>query len=111
MSKRFAWIGCVLAAVLCVWTGCKDDVTTTGQSVLDADDAIIVLTDTFGIRSSIDSCQAIAAQADSFLLGDPVTYTADIKISNTKLEDGYANLMYRFTDIYNQIYWSEAILY
>lgn len=70
MSKRFAWIGCTLAAVLCVWTGCKDDVTTTGQSVLDADDAIIVLTDTFGIRSSIDSCKAIAAQADSFLLGE-----------------------------------------
>ncbi len=70
MSKCFAWIGCVLAAVLCVWTGCKDDVMTTGQSVLDADDAIIVLTDTFGIRSSIDSCQAIAAQADSFLLGE-----------------------------------------
>ena len=75
MSKRFAWIGCTLAAVLCVWTGCKDDVTTTGQSVLDADDAIIVLTDTFGIRSSIDSCKAIAAQAatnvvlNGFILG------------------------------------------
>lgn len=69
MSKRFAWIGLV-GVILCCWTGCKDDVTTTGQSVLDADDAIIVLTDTFGIRSAIDSCQAIAAQADSFLLGE-----------------------------------------
>lgn len=70
MSKRFACIGWMLAAVLCLWTACKNDVTTTGESVLDADDAIVVLVDTFAFQSAIDSCDAIISQADSFLLGE-----------------------------------------
>ena len=49
---------------------CKDDVSTTGESVLDEDDAIIVLADTFSLISAIDSCEAIISQADSFLLGE-----------------------------------------
>ena len=70
MSKRFACIGWMLVAVLCLWTACKNDVTTTGESVLDADDAIVVLVDTFAFQSAIDSCKAIISQADSFLLGE-----------------------------------------
>lgn len=60
----------LLAGVACCWTACKDDVANTGQSVLDPDDQIIVLADTFAFRSAIDSCQAIISQADSFLLGE-----------------------------------------
>ena len=60
----------MLVAVLCLWTACKNDVTTTGESVLDADDAIVVLVDTFAFQSAIDSCEAIISQADSFLLGE-----------------------------------------
>ena len=52
------------------WTSCKNDVANTGVSVLDEDDAIIVLADTFAISSGIDSCAAIISQADSFLLGE-----------------------------------------
>ncbi len=70
MNKRFACIGWMLVAVLCLWTACKNDVTTTGESVLDADDAIVVLVDTFAFQSAIDSCEAIISQADSFLLGE-----------------------------------------
>ena len=70
MSKRFACIGWMLAAVLCLWTACKNDVTTTGESVLDADDAIVVLVDTFAFQSAIDSCESIISQVDSFLLGE-----------------------------------------
>ena len=70
MSKRFACIGWMLVAVVCLWTACKNDVTTTGESVLDADDAIVVLVDTFAFQSAIDSCEAIISQADSFLLGE-----------------------------------------
>ena len=69
MSKRFAFIG-VLLCIACLWTACKDDVANTGQSVLDSDDEIVVLVDTFSIRSMVDSCQAIISQADSFLLGE-----------------------------------------
>ena len=57
-------------AVLAVFAACKDDVSNTGQSVLDPSDKIIVLADTFAFHSSIDSCKAIISQADSFLLGE-----------------------------------------
>lgn len=69
MSKRFAFIGLIMAFIACCWTACKDDVST-GQSVLDDDDAIIVFADTFSIGSAVDSCAAIISQADSFLLGE-----------------------------------------
>ena len=69
MNKRFAFIA-ILAAIVCCWTACKDDVATAGESVLDDDDKIIVLPDTFDIESMVDSCAAIISQADSFLLGE-----------------------------------------
>ena len=70
MYKRTAFIGFSLLAVMLLWTACKDDVTTTGESILDENDAIIVLADTFSISSAVDSCDAIISQADSFLLGE-----------------------------------------
>lgn len=70
MYRRFAFIGFSLLAVMLLWTACKDDVTTTGESILDENDAIIVLADTFSISSAVDSCDAIISQADSFLLGE-----------------------------------------
>lgn len=69
MNKKIAFIGFLVAIASC-WTACKNDVTTAGQAVLDEDDAIIVLVDTFSLTSSIDSCAAIISQADSFLLGE-----------------------------------------
>lgn len=59
-----------MTVIACLWTGCKDDVATTGESVLDKNDAIVVLADTFSLASAIDSCRAIISQADSFLLGE-----------------------------------------
>lgn len=59
-----------MAVIACCWTACKEDVATTGESVLDENDVIIVLADTFSLVSSIDSCRAIISQADSFLLGE-----------------------------------------
>ena len=56
--------------IACVWASCKDDVASAGQAVLDEDDAIVVLVDTFPLTSVIDSCDAIISQADSFLLGE-----------------------------------------
>ena len=60
----------VLAVIACCGTACKNDIANTGESVLDEDDAIVVLADTFSLLSSIDSCRAIISQADSFLLGE-----------------------------------------
>ena len=69
MTKSGWYIGCLLA-VMSVFSACKNDVANTGMSVLDEDDEIIVLADTFAFRSAIDSCAAIISQADSFLLGE-----------------------------------------
>ncbi len=73
MNKRFAIIGSILAMIACCWTACKDDISSAGKAVLDENDAIIVLADTFSLSSSIDSCESIISQADSCLLGEMET--------------------------------------
>ena len=70
MNKRFAFIVGLLVAVLCLWTACKDDSPSTGESILNESDKIIVLADTFDIRSAIDDCPSIISQPDSLLLGE-----------------------------------------
>ncbi|MCR5295208.1 MAG: peptidase C11 [Lachnospiraceae bacterium] len=45
---------------------------------------------------------------DSYYLGDPMTVDGELMVSNTDVgADGVA--LYRFTDIYQQHYWTEAI--
>ena len=80
MRKRFAFIG-ILIAVACCWTACKDDVTTTGESILEPEDQIIVMADTFAIQSGIFSSPAITSQADSFLLGEIETTYGSLRAS------------------------------
>ncbi len=46
---------------------------------------------------------------DSYYFGERMTYSSDMKITNTALGDGNVKIIYKFTDIYNQEYWSEAI--
>lgn len=46
---------------------------------------------------------------DSYYIGEQMTYRSDMKITNTALGGGNVKIIYRFTDIYNQQYWSEAI--
>ena len=46
---------------------------------------------------------------DSYYFGEKMTVTSDMKISDTVVGDGAAKILYRFTDIYNQEYWTEAI--
>ena len=69
MKIRYFIIG-LLAVLVCSLSACKDDVMNTGQSVLEDEDQIIVLADTFAFVSAVDSSKAIISQADSFLLGE-----------------------------------------
>ncbi len=46
---------------------------------------------------------------DNYFIGDPMKVTDKMEISNTKVGDGKFKAMYRFTDIYNQNYWTPAI--
>ena len=71
----------LLFLLTCLWTACKNDVASAGSAVLDEDDAIVVLVDTFPIRSAIDSCDAIISQADSFLLGEIETTYGTMRAS------------------------------
>ncbi len=47
---------------------------------------------------------------DSYYLGETMTVTNDMKISNVDVGDGDIKITYCFTDIYNQEYWTEAII-
>ena len=46
---------------------------------------------------------------DSYYLGEPLTVTNNMEISNAPVGNGQVRIMYRFTDIYNQAYWSESL--
>ena len=46
---------------------------------------------------------------DSHVLGKPLTVSGDLIISDTYLGEGNTRILYRFTDIYQQHYWSEAL--
>ena len=48
------------------------------------------------------------AYQDSYLLGQAMTVSGDIAVSDTYL-GGPVRILYRFTDIYQQNYWSEAL--
>ena len=47
---------------------------------------------------------------DSYFIGDQVTVTGDLTVSNTDVGNGSCHILYRFSDIYNQNYWSEPIV-
>ena len=46
---------------------------------------------------------------DSYFLGEPMTVTSDMKVTNEDVGKGEVRITYLFTDIYNQEYWSEVI--
>ena len=46
---------------------------------------------------------------DSYYFGEKMKVTSDMKISDTVVGNGAVKILYRFTDIYNQEYWTEAI--
>lgn len=47
---------------------------------------------------------------DSYYLGEQLKVTGDLTLTNTNVGDGDVRIMYRFTDIYNEAYWSEPIV-
>ena len=44
---------------------------------------------------------------NSYLLGDQMIYDRDLEISNVDLEEARLRLTYRFTDLYQQHYWTQ----
>lgn len=48
---------------------------------------------------------------DSYLLGDPVKVDRNMEISNVDVGNGSVKVTYRFTDIYNQEYWTPSLTF
>ena len=46
---------------------------------------------------------------DSYLLGEPMTVSVDMEISYVDLGDGNLRQSFRFTDLYQQSYWTPAL--
>ncbi len=46
----------------------------------------------------------------SYTIGTPITVNGDLTITNTDVGSGNVRILYRFTDIYEQEYWSEALI-
>mgnify|MGYP002624001897 CR=1 FL=1 len=49
------------------------------------------------------------AYNDSFFLGEPMTVKGSPQVSNVDVGSGKVKIVYRFTDIYEQEYWSQSI--
>ncbi|MCR5654616.1 MAG: peptidase C11 [Lachnospiraceae bacterium] len=47
---------------------------------------------------------------DSYFLGDTLTVTEEMEISNVDVGSGPVRVMYKFSDIYNQNYWTPALI-
>jgi len=47
---------------------------------------------------------------NSYYLGEPMTVTSEMNISNVDVGEGAVRVTYRFTDIYNQSYWTPAFI-
>ena len=48
---------------------------------------------------------------DSYLLGETMTVSGNMEISNVDVGEGKVKAAYRFTDIYHQSYWTPALEY
>ena len=48
---------------------------------------------------------------DSYLFGDQLVVTGSLKISNVELDDATWQVTYKLIDIYNNSYWTPAVIY
>ena len=79
----------------------KDETETVARGLVDLEvgDKLDFLCDYYGYDGTYQ---------DSYMLGEQMTVTENMVISNTYLGGDYVAL-YRFTDIYNQHYWTLAV--
>ena len=82
-----------------VYAGGETDTVAKSVAELEAGDSIDFVCDYY----SYDG-----AYLDSYLLGDGETWDENWQIDNVRL-NGSASLTYRFTDLYQQHYWTEPL--
>ena len=80
-----------------------DDVEVEAKNIFEINegDTIVFIADYYTYRNEF---------VDAYEISDPVTVPASgLKVTDTELESGTLLYTYRFTDIYNQNHWSEAV--
>ncbi|MBR0309604.1 MAG: DUF4270 family protein [Paludibacteraceae bacterium] len=70
MRHKIEFVLSVLAILVFVLAGCKNDVIDAGSSVLESEDSVVVRADTFRLTSSLVRGGAVTATPDSFMLGE-----------------------------------------
>ncbi|MBR1455928.1 MAG: peptidase C11, partial [Oscillospiraceae bacterium] len=76
----------------------------------DDEDVVAALQDGDVIDFVCDYYTYDGEYENSYYLGDPLTVSGQPEISNVDVGDGSVRLTYRFTDLYQQHYWTQALV-
>lgn len=82
-----------------MYTGGETETVFRGLTDLQTGDELVFLCDYYGYDGAFQ---------DEYTLGDPMTVTENMEISNTYI-GGDAAALYRFTDLYGNHFWTEPI--
>jgi hypothetical protein len=89
-----------IAGARTVYVDGETDTQAKGLTELQVGDTLDFICDYYGYDGSY---------LDSYFLGDPMTVTEEMEISNVDIGREYVSATYRFTDLYNQHYWTAPI--
>ena len=78
----------------------ETDTVAKSTSALEAGDTLDFLCDYYSYEG---------VYQDSYYLGEPMTVTDNMQVTNADVGEGKLRLTYRFTDLYQQHYWTEAL--
>ncbi len=84
-----------------VYTDGETDTVAKSYDALEEGDVIEFICDYYTYDGTYEN---------SYFLGDPMTVEGELEISNVPLGEGAVRMTYRFTDLYQQHYWTPAII-
>lgn len=82
-----------------VYTEGETETVAKGMTEINAGDTLDFICDYYSYEGEYQ---------DSYFLGEQMTVTEHMEISNVDVGEGKVRVTYRFTDIYNQQYWTPA---
>lgn len=88
-----------IAGARTVYTEGETETVAKGMGALEVGDTLDFLCDYYSYDGEY---------TDSYFLGEQMTVTEDMAISNVDVGEGKVKVTFCFTDIYNQQYWTEA---
>ena len=91
----------VITGARSVYLNGETDTVAKNFVELEQGDTLDFLCDYYGYDGSYEN---------SYCLGDPLTVEGELALSNVDVGEGAVSLCYRFTDLYQQHYWTPAIL-